>query len=217
MENTTVFTPDAAERKRILKSLQRNDRRWRTMTILAILLVTILIPVLINAIRLFWPTFAKLTWIGKTIALLFAFLLACIVMLACHALADRLEYKCTWPYSSIIKGTMSFPNGEALKYAFRRRCKWKEARQDGCDDRRDCYTYIIRREDVQRVVFERGLCKIYGNALLLQPTQTLECDDDLGSTTRVKEFSFPMAFQQKHADQAIADWLIEAGKEDLIE
>lgn len=198
-----VLTPDLSERKRILKDICQNHPQWKVRAALTIVLSVLTIGVLMGTVYLIamHPTPDVIMAFGGS-GIIFAFIPYAIA----QSVKNTAKYKCGFPYSSYVNGSLLLTE-DGLEYVFwragpREPAAYSSKRAVYRDE--DKFVYRIGKNDISSITIEDDICRIKGNGTIHIPDWTGEIDEFV--KRKNTEFSFIMAFEQKNAKDIIEEW-----------
>ena len=199
-----TLTPDLAERKRILKDICRNHPQWKIRIALATVLFIVAVGVLGGTIGLLirHPTSVDgiMAFIGSAICI------ACVPFFCGLSVKNTAKYWCAFPYTSYANASLLLGE-DTLEYAF-----WRVGPQEPAaySSKRavyreeDKFVYRIRKTDIHSIDVKGDICRIEGSGIVQMPEWA---EEDATVKRESKTFSFIMAFEQRNAEQILAEWM----------
>ena len=198
-----TLSPALSERKRILKTICRNNPQWKIR-------VTVIVALLIVAIGILAYTACLLlthhtTAFGVFIFICVGICFSCVPFFVSISVKNSSKFKCAFPYSSYANA-MVVLSDESLQYVFWRVGPHEPAAYSSkraVYKDKDKFIYSIRKSDIKKIKIENDICRITGKGIIQMPEWAIE---DLSVKRINKEFSFIMAFEQTNAERIIYDW-----------
>lgn len=199
-----TLTPDLAERKRILKDICRNHPQWKIRIALAAVLFIAAVGALGGTIGLLirHPTSVDgiMVFIGSAICI------ACVPFFCGLSVKNTAKYRCAFPYTSYANASLLLGE-DTLEYAF-----WRVSPQEPAaySSKRavyreeDKFVYRIRKTDIHSIDVKGDICRIEGSGIVQMPEWA---EEDATVKRESKTFSFIMAFEQRNAEQILAEWM----------
>ncbi len=211
-----TLAADIPERKRILKGICRKHKGWKffaateaVLFLAAAGFVAAVIVLLVNH-----PATVTGCFVFSCAGLVFA----CVPFVIALYVKKMGKYKCAFPYSSYVNGSLVL-HGNALQYVF-----WRAGPKSGSAyssksptnyQENAKYFYLIEKKDISSIEIKGGVCRIKGKGSLRAPAWAEEWErnelppwagNDGALKNAGKEFSFIMAFQEKNSAGAIKEW-----------
>lgn len=198
-----MILPSLSERKRILKTISRNNKQWNIRVLLSIFMTLIAIGIIIGTIVLLvnHPT----SPMGILAFLCAGICFSCVPFFFAIAIKTKAKYLCGLPYSSYANGLLLLSE-DIMEYYF-----WKVGPNEPAaysskravykDEDKFCFS--IKKRDITSLVVEGDICFITGDGILKIPYWARE---DNNSQETCKEFSFILAFEDVNASNTIKEW-----------